>query len=81
MTGFATKWIDEWPTEPGWYWCNYKSRMHKDSDWQLEPVKVVRISNGVSYICFGNFMYKTETAEAFWTPIDPPVPLHDVGSK
>ena len=75
----STIWSKEWPTEPGWYWF-YGDPFNKAKHWiRLNTVKIVQTSKSIALICNGNFMYKQEASDGFWTPIIiPELPKEDL---
>ncbi len=65
------KWVEEWPTQKGWYWfygclCNLdKDEMHLAEVWQLP--------DGLSYVAGGQFLHKAEGAKGKWQKAKLPV--------
>lgn len=57
-------WHDEWPIEPGWYWFYgwISTFDKKNCDPEMRSVRVRKISNGVTYIADGQFLFKGEGA-------------------
>ena len=66
-----TKWTNDWPTEPGWYWL-YGWDFGEDGEGPtLIPVKVHKIANGHMHVASGNFIFPAE-AVGVWAPIEMP---------
>ena len=73
-----TDWTHDWPTKPGWYWFygDPHGNRYKDQFVRLYPVRVGKISNGLSYVAEGNFTFKSQASDGVWTkmivPSEPP---------
>jgi len=72
------KWTKKWPTKEGTYWfygyrygrisCGSK----RDPEYCL--VKVLKIGNGLMFKADGQFMYKSETEDAYFQKVELPEP-------
>jgi len=76
-----TKWIKEWPTEPGWYW--FWGKTYKGSlKHELYMVQVWQMaSGGLAYVTGGALLHEWEGAEGMWHPAVVPEPPPSVGGK
>jgi hypothetical protein len=63
-------WSSEWPISPGWYW--FCGRRFSGDPVKLLPVKVVGVSNNLTYIAGSLFMYKAEGTKGLWLPMEMP---------
>ncbi len=71
------QWTKEWPTEPGYYWF-YGRRFRisrTEEPTEMSFVEVFLSANKTPvYICNGNFLYKREASEGWWTRAELPDP-------
>ena len=71
LRGMTNMWTNEWPTEPGDYWCYFRRKRIGDK-FRLRRAKVSRGANCLIITVEGEFLYKSEIGLAFWMPIDMP---------
>ena len=72
------KWTKDWPTEEGTYWF-YGYRYKRVScgsncDPEYCLVEVFKVSNGLMITTNGQFMYESETEEAYFQKAELPEP-------
>jgi hypothetical protein len=65
-------WTKEWPTEPGWYW--FYGHMYGEEKCNYGVVEVRRITNGVTRIMNGQFMFQAEGHYGHFIPLELPAP-------
>ena len=65
-----SKWTDETPTEPGKYW--FYGSIYNEERKELHYVKIIKISNGVTYVREGHFLYPKKECNGVWQPITLP---------
>ncbi len=74
------QWLDEWPTEPGFYWFyGWTYRKIRSSDYPEKPemflVSVRRVKDGaLMYVEGHRFLDKHEGAEGKWLKATLPTP-------
>lgn len=61
---YRAKWSSEWPTEPGRYW--FYGYLWGEAKPEMFMIEVWKISNGVSYVTKGTFIYKND-AIGLWS--------------
>lgn len=65
-------WQNEWPTEPGLYffygWMWDKEPGKREPQWSIVSVEELP-REGLSYICNGSFMYKSENHTGKWLKV------------
>ncbi len=67
------KWVDEWPTQKGYYWF-YGNRSEFDKGKaKLCFVEVRGAVNNVYYVTEGQFLFRSEGAEGKWLKAKLPV--------
>jgi len=76
-------WQTEWPTESGVYWfygwCWEKhSARERVEEPEMHLVSVRVMSNGVSCVTNGHFLYKAEGAEGMWLKAELPEPPREI---
>ena len=64
------RWTKEWPTEPGAYW--FYGHYFGEEKLTIHLVKVKKISNGITYVANGHFMWKAERHEGAFLPVTYP---------
>jgi len=68
-------WSKKWPTEEGFYWFYgypYGQNQLDDPEWMFVKVRTIGNSSFI-YIANGQFLYKSEGAVGFFTPVKLPV--------
>lgn len=68
-----SQWFSEWPVNPGYYWF-YGKRSRMSQKDELHVVQVWKISNGVTYVADGTFIFKEDGADGVWLVLDQPNP-------
>ena len=66
------EWTEEWPTEDNtlWFFYGWRSKFCKKSEMMV--VRVQKISNGIMYVCDGQFVSKSGGARGLFSRIEIP---------
>ena len=73
-------WTNKWPTKPGWYW--FYGRFYGEDRHSLGIVRVIQVSNGLTYILDGHGMFKSEGHDGVFHPlIVPTIPAEIAGGN